>query len=88
MENTRRHLISLAVLTALSLTVPATTFAQLHLEIAKAPEQAPKIAIVPFGNDNNALYPIIENDLNRSGRFYKCITKSSCDCTTQSDPSG
>lgn len=69
MENTRRHLISLAVLTALSLTVPATTFAQLHLEIAKAPEQAPKIAIVPFGNDNNALYPIIENDLNRSGRF-------------------
>ncbi|MFI7913932.1 Tol-Pal system protein TolB, partial [Acinetobacter baumannii] len=35
---------------------------------AKAPDQAPKIAIVPFNNDNG-LYPIVETDLNRSGRF-------------------
>jgi TolB protein len=68
MDKTRKHLISLAVLTAISAIVPTATFAQLHLEIAKAPEQAPKIAIIPFTNDN-ALYPIIENDLNRSGRF-------------------
>ena len=51
MDKTRKHLISLAVFTAISTVVPATTFAQLHLEIAKAPEQAPKIAIVPFTND-------------------------------------
>jgi TolB protein len=68
MDKTRKHLISLAVLTAISAIVPTATFAQLHLEIAKAPEQAPKIAIIPFTNDNS-LYPIIENDLNRSGRF-------------------
>jgi TolB protein len=67
MDKTRKHLISLAVLTAISAIVPTATFAQ-HLEIAKAPEQAPKIAIIPFTNDNS-LYPIIENDLNRSGRF-------------------
>ncbi|MFO1353722.1 MAG: Tol-Pal system beta propeller repeat protein TolB [Acinetobacter sp.] len=68
MDKTRKHLISLAVFTAISTVVPATTFAQLHLEIAKAPEQAPKIAIVPFTNDK-AIYPIVESDLNRSGRF-------------------
>ncbi|HQW53238.1 MAG TPA: Tol-Pal system beta propeller repeat protein TolB, partial [Acinetobacter sp.] len=68
MQKTRKHLISLAVFTALSTFVPTATFAQLHLEIAKAPEQAPKIAIVPFSNDNS-LYPIVENDLNRSGKF-------------------
>ena len=68
MDKTRKHLISFAVFTAISAIVPTATFAQLHLEIAKAPEQAPKIAIIPFTNDNS-LYPIIENDLNRSGRF-------------------
>ena len=46
MDKTRKHLISLAVLTAISAIVPTATFAQLHLEIAKAPEQAPKIAII------------------------------------------
>jgi TolB protein len=40
----------------------------LHLEIAKAPEQAPKIAIIPFSNDQT-IYSIVENDLNRSGKF-------------------
>lgn len=68
MQKTHKHLISFAVFTALSTLVPTATFAQLHLEIAKAPEQAPKIAIVPFSNDNS-LYPIVENDLNRSGKF-------------------
>ena len=68
MDKTRKHLISLAVFTAISAIVQTTTFAQLYFEIAKAPEQAPKIAIIPFTNDNS-LYPIIENDLNRSGRF-------------------
>lgn len=68
MDKTHKNLISLAVLTALSTVVPTATFAQLHLEIVKAAEQAPKIAIIPFANDN-AIYPIVESDLNRSGRF-------------------
>ncbi|EEH69528.1 MULTISPECIES: Tol-Pal system beta propeller repeat protein TolB [Acinetobacter] len=68
MEKTRKHLIAIAVFTAISTAIPVTTFAQLQLEIAKAPEKAPKIAIVPFTNDN-AIYPIVESDLNRSGRF-------------------
>ena len=68
MEMTRKHLLCLTVLTALSPVLISQSHAQLHLEITKAPEEAPKIAIVPFSNDQN-LYPIIENDLNRSGKF-------------------
>ena len=65
---TTKHFLGIAILAAHSPAIVTTSYAQLHLEIAKAPEQAPKIAIVPFNNDN-ALYPIVENDLNRSGRF-------------------
>ena len=65
---TRKHLLSLAILTAFSPVLVTQAHAQLHLEIAKAPEEAPKIAIVPFSNDSS-LYPIIETDLNRSGKF-------------------
>lgn len=68
MNTSRKHLLSLALITALSPLASTTAFAQLYLEIAKAPDQAPKIAIVPFTNDNG-LSPIIETDLNRSGRF-------------------
>ncbi len=68
MEMTRKHLLCLAVLTALSPVLVTQTHAQLHLEITKAPEEAPKIAIVPFSNDSN-IYPVVENDLNRSGKF-------------------
>ncbi len=68
MEMTRKHLLSLAILTAFSPVLVTQVHAQLHLEIAKAPEEAPKIAIVPFSNDSS-LYPIIETDLNRSGKF-------------------
>ncbi len=68
MKTSRKHLLVLTLLTALSPLAPTAAFAQLHLEIAKAPDQAPKIAIVPFNNDNG-LYPIVETDLNRSGRF-------------------
>ncbi|WP_288416405.1 Tol-Pal system beta propeller repeat protein TolB [uncultured Acinetobacter sp.] len=68
MDMTRKHLLSFALIAALGMTVTSNTFAQLHLEIAKAPEEAPKIAIVPFANDQS-LFPIVENDLNRSGRF-------------------
>jgi type II secretory pathway component GspD/PulD (secretin) len=63
MEMTRKHLLSLAILTAFSPVLVTQAHAQLHLEIAKAPEEAPKIAIVPFSNDSS-LYPIIETDLN------------------------
>lgn len=68
MKTSRKHLLALTLLTALSPLAPTAAFAQLHLEIAKAPDQAPKIAIVTFNNDNG-LYPIVETDLNRSGRF-------------------
>lgn len=68
MNTSRKHLLSLALINALSPIASTTAFAQLYLEIAKAPDQAPKIAIVPFTNDNG-LYPIVETDLNRSGRF-------------------
>ncbi|MEQ1246673.1 Tol-Pal system beta propeller repeat protein TolB [Acinetobacter soli] len=68
MDMTRKHLLSFALIAALGMSVTSNTFAQLHLEIAKAPEEAPKIAIVPFANDQS-LFPIVENDLNRSGRF-------------------
>ncbi|NUF21833.1 Tol-Pal system beta propeller repeat protein TolB [Acinetobacter oleivorans] len=68
MNTSRKHLLSLALITALSPIASTTAFAQLYLEIAKAPDQAPKIAIVRFNNDNG-LSPIVETDLNRSGRF-------------------
>lgn len=68
MQKTRKHLLCLAIFTALGATISLNAQAQLQLEIAKAPEEAPKIAIVPFLNDPN-LYPIVENDLNRSGKF-------------------
>ena len=68
-----RHLLGLAIVAALSPALVTTASAQLYFEIAKAPEQAPKIAIIPFSNDR-AFYPIIENDLNRSGRFSSAST--------------
>lgn len=68
MEMTRKHLLCLAIMTALSPVLVTQTHAQLHLEITKAPEAAPKIAIVPFSNDTN-IYPVVESDLNRSGKF-------------------
>ena len=68
MEMTRKHLLCLTILTALSPVLATQSYAQLHLEIAKAPEAAPKIAIIPFNNDQN-IYPIVESDLNRSGKF-------------------
>ncbi|MEB3766265.1 Tol-Pal system beta propeller repeat protein TolB [Acinetobacter sp. MD2] len=68
MNMNRKHLLALALMAICGQTLSTTASAQLHLEIAKAPDQAPKIAIVPFNNDQN-LFPIVENDLNRSGRF-------------------
>lgn len=61
-------LLCFAVFTALSPVAINSAQAQLHLEIAKAPDTAPQIAIVPFSNDN-LIYPVIDSDLNRSGRF-------------------
>ena len=62
------RVLTLAALATCGVTISTTASAQLHLEIAKAPEQAPKIAIVPFNSDQ-AIYPVVESDLNRSGRF-------------------
>jgi TolB protein len=68
MKNTRQHLLCLAVFAALSPVALTQAHAQLHLEITKAPESAPQIAIVPFSNDQG-VYSIVESDLNRSGKF-------------------
>ena len=68
MEMTRKHLLCLTILTALSPVLATQSYAQLHLEIVKAAEEAPKIAIIPFNNDQS-IYPIVESDLNRSGKF-------------------
>ncbi|MEB3753486.1 Tol-Pal system beta propeller repeat protein TolB [Acinetobacter sp. MD2(2019)] len=68
MNMNRKRLIALAIMAVCGQVISTTASAQLHLEIAKAPDQAPKIAIVPFSNDQN-IFPIVENDLNRSGRF-------------------
>lgn len=42
--------------------------AELHLEIAKAFEEAPQIAVVPFASDS-LIYSIVQSDLQRSGKF-------------------
>ena len=68
MKTTYKHAMLLAITTMVTPALITTAQAQLHLEIAKAPDQAPQIAIVPFAGDST-LYPIIESDLNRSGRF-------------------
>lgn len=68
MKMISKKLLALAIVAAFSPALVSTSYAQLHLEIAKAPEEAPKIAIVPFAGDQK-LYPVIEQDLNRSGRF-------------------
>ncbi len=60
---------------ALSPVLATQSYAQLHLEIAKAPEEAPKIAIIPF-NNNQSIYPIVKIDLNRSGKFSSAYQKS------------
>lgn len=73
MEKTRKHLLCLAIISALSPVLATQSYAQLHLEITKAPEAAPKIAVVPF-NQDQSIYPIVENDLNRSGRFTSAST--------------
>lgn len=58
----------LAMIAVISPIVTTNTYAQLHLEIVKEAEQAVQIAVIPFSNDQT-VYPVIEQDLNRSGRF-------------------
>lgn len=65
--------IAFAILTACSTFLVQSASAQLYLEIAKAPEQAPQIAVVPFSNDQ-VISPIVASDLNRSGRFTSAST--------------
>lgn len=57
--------------TALSTTALLTTgiaHAELTIEIAKAADRAPQIAVVPFAADPG-FQTIIQNDLNRSGKL-------------------
>ena len=53
---------ALALLVACTPLTVQQSYAQLQLEIAKAPEQAPQIAVVPFGNDQT-VSPIVASDL-------------------------
>ncbi|KAA8732727.1 Tol-Pal system beta propeller repeat protein TolB [Acinetobacter qingfengensis] len=68
MKSLKLKHLALALLLSGSPLFIQSAFAQLHLEIEKAPEHAPQIAIVPFNNDNT-IFPIVNSDLNRSGRF-------------------
>ena len=68
MEMTRKHLLCLTILTALSPVLATQSYAQLHLEIVKAAEEAPKIAIIPFNNDQS-IYPIVESDPTALANF-------------------
>lgn len=68
MKMMHKHFLGLAMIAAIGPALISTANAQLYFEIAKAPERAPKIAIIPFSNDQ-AIYPVVEQDLNRSGRF-------------------
>lgn len=58
----------LALISACAPLVIQPTYAQLYLEIAKAPEAAPQIAIIPFQGDSH-IYPVVESDLNHSAKF-------------------
>ena len=68
MKMMHKHFLGLAMIAAIGPALISTANAQLYFKIAKAPERAPKIAIIPFSNDQ-AIYPVVEQDLNRSGRF-------------------
>lgn len=76
MKMMHKHFLGLAMIAAIGPALISTANAQLYFEIAKAPERAPKIAIIPFSNDQ-AIYPVVEQDLNRSGRFTSA-SKSTC----------
>lgn len=60
--------LTAAMLLGCGLAIFPSAQAALHLEIVKSPTQAPQIAIIPFSNDQT-VYGIVANDLNRSGRF-------------------
>lgn len=61
-----------ACIAASSAFLPAliaqSSHAALTFEVAKAFEEAPQIAVVPFASDN-LVYSIVQSDLQRSGKF-------------------
>ncbi len=63
-----RRTCAMAALMLCGLLPLTASHAELQLEIVKAPDQAPQIAIVPFESDST-LQPIIQSDLQRSGKF-------------------
>lgn len=66
-----------ACIVASSAFLPALTtqvaHAALTFEVAKAFEEAPQIAVVPFASDN-VVYSIVQSDLQRSGKFNSAST--------------
>lgn len=62
-----RFLVACCLTSSLFTTLPLA-HAELKFEIAKAFEQAPQIAVVPFASDN-LVYSIVQTDLQRSGKF-------------------
>jgi TolB protein len=52
----------------LTLSISQSAQAALTFEVAKAFDEAPQIAVVPFGGDTT-VYSIVQSDLQRSGKF-------------------
>ena len=68
MTKSRLLPLCLAIASTVGIGLAQTAHAELHLEIAKAFDEAPQIAVVPFAADNQ-IYSIIQADLQRSGKF-------------------
>lgn len=63
-----RTLVAACLLTGSWMAGTSIAHAELTFEIAKAFEQAPQIAVVPFASDST-VYSIVQTDLQRSGKF-------------------
>lgn len=60
--------LCLAIASTFGTGLVQSAHAELHLEIAKAFDDAPQIAVVPFATDSQ-IYSIVQSDLQRSGKF-------------------
>lgn len=67
---TSRFLTACILASSSLVALPALQTAQaaLQFEVAKAVDEAPQIAVVPFASDNT-VYSIVQTDLQRSGKF-------------------
>ena len=79
------HLLRACLLAGSSLLVALPlAHAELKFEIAKAFDQAPQIAVVPFAGDTT-VYGIVQTDLQRSGKFNSTSTNLPQNPTSSSE---